>query len=368
MNSSSNTDMNKKRVLICGADGYIGVALYYYLQDNGFEIMGLDNGMRESNVKSLGSDSLTHASKRADFKLDISTQYKDLKELIATYRPDVIVNLAQQPSAPWSMASAENAIESQRNNICGGLNVLWAVKEIDPNIHVIQIGTAGEYPDWLYKDIEVPEGSRIKVKYNNADWEIPTPRYASSWYHFSKLHSSYNADYACRIWGLKVTDINQGIVYGNTEHNRFDYDFWFGTVINRFVVQAVAGVPLTVYGTGGQTRSFIHIKNSIEALKLMIENPPQEGEYRIIHQLTDVKSVWEIAKMVQAITDCEIQQIDNPRMEMADNEFKFEAKKLKTLGLKPVDMETEVRNLVDIVSKYKDNIKKEVIMPTVKWK
>lgn len=362
---------DKRRILILGADGYIGVALYYYLENQGFTVMGVDNSMRERNVINIGSDSLTFASKPADIKLDISEEQKgrenELTEIVRSFGPEVIVNLAQQSSAPFSMASSKNALETQRNNICGGLNVLWAVKEANPDINVIQLGTAGEYSDWLYGDIEVPEGSRIDVKYNGKDWTIPTPRYAGSWYHFSKLHSSYNADYACRIWGLKVTDINQGIVYGHLEHTRFDYDEYFGTVINRFVAQAVAGIPLTIYGEGGQTRSFIHLKNSIQAIELLINNPPITGEYRIIQQLTDVKSVWQIAKMVQAITDCEIQKVDNPRVEMSSNNFNFEALKLKTLGLKPVDMETEIRILIKLVEKYKDNIRKEVIMPTVHW-
>ena len=371
---NSNTEIynpNKdRRILILGADGYIGVALYYYLKEQGFDVFGVDNNMRERNVINIGSDSLTMASKPADIKLDISEfkEYNSLKEIIQSFKPEAIINLAQQPSAPFSMIDSEHSIETQRNNICGGLNVIWSVKEVDSSIHIIQIGTAGEYSDWLYKNIEIPEDSRINVKYNGKDWIIPTPKYAGSWYHFSKLYSSYNADYACRIWGLKITDINQGVVYGYLDNTRFDYDEYFGTVINRFVVQAIAGIPLTVYGEGGQTRSFIHLKNSLEAIELLINNPVEQGEYRIIHQLVDVKNVWQIAKMVQAITDCEIQKIENPRVEMVANDFNFEAKKLKTLGLKPVDMETEIRNLVEVVKKYKDNIRKEVIMPKVHWK
>ena len=187
---------NGRKVLILGADGYIGVALYQYLESRGFFVLGLDNGMRERNVRNIGSNSITYNKSPADFRLDISTQYKDLKDILLNFKPEVVVNLAQQPSAPFSMASSENATLSQQNNICGGLNVLWAVKEVDPFIHIIQIGTAGEYPDWLYNGVEVPEGSRIDVDYQGKKWTIPTPRYAGSWYHFSKLHSYYNADYA----------------------------------------------------------------------------------------------------------------------------------------------------------------------------
>lgn len=356
------------RILILGADGYIGVALYYYLKSNYYQILGVDNRSRQRNVVGIGSDSLTYNRQPADINIDLSKDYNGLKDLLISYKPDVIVNLAQQPSAPFSMIDAKHAVETQSNNNSTNLNVLYAVKEVNPDIHIIQLGTAGEYPDWLYDGVEIPEGSRIKVQYNKKDWIIPTPRYAGSWYHFSKLHSSYNADYACRIWGLRVSDVNQGIVYGNTGDNRLDYDEYFGTVINRFVVQAVSGIPLTIYGVGGQTRSFIHIKNSVEAIKLMIDNPADKGEYRIIHQLTDVKNINDIAQMIRNITDCEIQYIDNPRAEMPENKFSFEAKKLKTLGLEPVDMETEIRNLIDIVKKYKDNIRTEVILPKTKWK
>ena len=378
----------KKRVLILGANGYIGCALYNYLksikkitkttekvtgteeviEEEVYEVLGVDNEMRERNVIEVGSNSITPNRKPWDINLDISLDYNGLKEIISSYKPDVIINLAQQPSAPFSMRDAKSATESQRNNIVGGLNVLWVVKEINPEIHVIQLGTAGEYPDWLYEGVEIPEGSRINVKYQDKDWTIPTPRYAGSWYHFSKLHASYNADYACRIWGLRVTDINQGIVYGINDNTRLDYDEYFGTVINRFVAQAVIGVPLTVYGEGGQTRSFIHLSNSIQAIELLVNNPPKLGEYRIIQQLTDVKNIWQIAEMVQNITGCEIQKIENPRMEMVANEFRFEASKLKTLGLVPVEMETEIRHMVDVVREYKDNIKKEVILPKTKWK
>ena len=240
-------EFNPRRVILLGANGDIGVPLRNYLVEKGFFVLGIDNEIRERNVINIGSASLTHNSQPADLKIDISTDYKNLVEVIEGIRPEAIINLAQQPSAPFSMIDAEHGVETQRNNVCGSLNVLWAVKQVDPKIHVIQLGTAGEYPDWLYEGIEVPEGSRISVDYQGKPWTIPTPRYAGSWYHFSKLYSSYNADYACRIWGLRVTDINQGIVYGYMDQTRFDYDEYFGTVVNRFVTQAVAGMPICVY-------------------------------------------------------------------------------------------------------------------------
>lgn len=358
-----------KRVLILGANGYIGVALHNHLKDAGYEVFGIDNEMRERNVVKIGSESLTFNQKPAEFNFDVSTDYKLVKEVIESVNPDAIVNLAQQPSAPFSMRGPEEATESQRNNIVGALNVLWMVKEVNPDIQIIQLGTAGEYPDWLYDGIDVPEGSRIEVQFQGKPWTIPTPRYAGSWYHFSKLHSSFNADYACRIWGLRVTDINQGIVYGHSEGARFDYDEYFGTVVNRFVTQAVAGIPLTIYGEkGGQTRSFINIKNVVQAVQLLIENPASAGEYRIIQQLTETHTIRDIAQKIRELTGCEIQYITNPRAERDENSFTFEAKKLKTLGLETIGLYDELPNLLDVVRSHESKINKSVILPTTQWK
>lgn len=363
-------NQDKKRVMILGANGYIGCALYFLCKDNQYNVLGIDNGLKDRNLREVGSSSLKWHRGPAELdKLDISTEYKYLKEIIKGFGPDVIVNLAQQPSAPFSMMSAVNATESQRNNIMGGLNVLWAVKEVNPNIHVIQLGTAGEYSDWLYpQQIEVPESSRIKVNYKGNEWEIPTPRYFGSWYHASKMYSSYNADYACRIWGLRVTDINQGIVYGHTEDSGFFYDECFGTVYNRFVVQAVLERPLTVYGTGEQMRSFININNSIQAIDLLINNPPNSGEYRIVQQLTELYTINQIAEMVSKLTGAKIDYYANPRIEMKSNKFKFEASKLKTLGLQTVPMSHELPKTIKMVQEHKDKIIPSIIEPKTKWK
>lgn len=362
-------EQNKKRILICGADGYIGEALFEYLSSKGFEVFGVDNHMRERNVVNSGSASLTWNKSPAQYTLDISTNYKGIKELIEVLRPSTIVNLAQQPSAPWSFSNIENAGETQRNNLVGNLNILWAVKEVDPTIRIIQLGTAGEFPDWLYPDgMEVPEGSRVTVQRNGKDWTIPTPKYGGSFYHLSKTYSSFNSDYACKIWGLSITDINQGIVYGHYGNTRFDYDEYFGTVVNRFLVQAVAGIPLTIYGkSGGQMRSFINILNSLQSIELLINNPADIGEFRTVLQLTELYRVRDIANMIKELTNCEIQFIDNPRAESDENTFSFENKKLKTLGLETISMKDELPRLLELVRSKKDNIIKEVIMPKTRW-
>src|SRR3990167_2205114 len=347
--------LTKKRCLILGSDGYIGVALYELLKDNDYLVFGIDNSKKDQLLRETRTQSLTHNRKYASFNIDVSTQYKELKEIIESIRPEVIINLAQVPSAPWSMMSAETASDVQRNNICGALNVYWAVKEVDPNIHIIQLATAGEFPDWLYPNsLEVPEGSRISVKYKDRDWEIPTPRYGGSWYHQAKTHASLNADYANRIWGLKITDICQGIVYGYYGGSAFHYDSTWGTVYNRFITQAVAGIPLTIYGKGGQMRSFINIQNSIGAIKLLIDNPPEDKEFRIIHQITEMHRVEDVAKMIQKETGCEIQHIDNPRAEQDTNDLSFNATKLKTLGLETINMIDEIPKTLSIIKELKD--------------
>lgn len=361
--------INKKRILILGSDGYIGVALHELLKDNDYPVFSIDSGKKDQLLRETGTQSLTHNRKYSQFNIDISTQYKDLRELIESLRPDTIVNLAQVPSAPWSMGSAERASDVQRNNICGALNVYWAVKEVDPNIHIIQLATAGEFPDWLYPDsLTIPEGSRVTVKYNDRDWTIPTPKYGGSFYHMAKTYASLNADYANRIWGLKITDICQGIVYGYYGGSAFHYDSTWGTVYNRFITQAIAGIPLTIYGKGGQMRSFINIQNSIGAIKLLIDNPPEDKEFRVIHQITELYRVEEVAKMVQKASGCQIQYIDNPRAEQDTNDLRFEAKKLKTLGLEIIHMEDEIPKTLEVIKEYKDKVNKETIMPNIIWK
>ena len=289
-------------------------------------------------------------------------------KLIREFQPDAIVHLAEQPSAPYSMRGQKEATFTQQNNIIGTLNVIHAIKEINPKIHLIKLGTAGEYPDWLYPDMVIPEGSRIKVNYGEyKNWEIPTPRYAGSWYHFSKLHDSNNIDYACRIWGIRATDLNQAPVYGHLYDTRFDIDECFGTVVNRFVAQAVSGHPLTVYGKGGQTRGYIHIKNSMQAIELMIKNPAKQGEFRVVHQTTEEKTINQIAELVNNVRACEIEHIENPRAEQGENKFKFEAKLLKELGLKPIPMHKEIPNMLDTVSKYRDRIDTKLFLPKTKW-
>ena len=366
------------KIAILGTDGYIGTALNQYLTEQGHEVFGCDNALRKRNVAFIGSQSIVEKVEVNHLDLDI-TEYEKLKSWLKAIQPDTIVHLAEQPSAPFSMLNAKEAAATQQNNIIGTLNVLWAMKEVCPEAHLVKLGTEGEYPDWIWDGKHIPEGSRMKVMYSDdfdengvpnsfEPWTIPTPRYFGSWYHATKMFDSYNIDYACRVWGLTATDVNQGVVYGHEYNTRLDIDEHFGTVVNRFCAQAVSGMPLTVYGTGGQTRGFIALKNSLEAIKLLSENPPEQGEFRVIHQTTKEYSVRDIAHKVQQLTGCKIDYIDNPRAEQDSNKFTFENKTLMDLGLMPIGMDDVLPGLIKTIEANKDRIIKDVIYPKTKWK
>jgi len=371
-----------KKVLILGSEGYIGRALHKYLKERNCDVFGIDNNLRNENVKSIGSKSIVEIDEtlheKKFIKMDISKNYLGLKTLMFDFKPDVIVHLAEQPSAPFSMMNQVHASETMRNNMQGTMNVIYAMKEICPKAHLIKLGTEGEYSSDIWDGKHIPEGSRMEVftgkkdKHNNAcleRWEIPTPRYFGSWYHFTKFSESYMLDYANRIWGLTITDINQGIVYSHRNGTRLDADYFFGTIIHRFVAQAITGVPLTVYGTGGQVRGFICLQNSLEAIELLINNPAKDGEFRVIHQTTESLNINDIAKKIQEKTGCEISYIDNPRVEKESNTFTFDTTTLDNLGLKPIKFEDELPNLIKVFEENKDNIVVTALMPKdhAKW-
>jgi UDP-sulfoquinovose synthase len=358
--------MKKQKVMIAGICGFIGNPLYRHLKENGFEVVGFDNHSRAENVEAIGSKSIVEPEDPPHEKLD-ACDYVELRNFIAKEKPDAIVWLAEQPSAPFSMMSAEEAGRTQSNNIVGTLNALWAIREVAPEAHLIKLGTEGEYPDWLWNGKHIPEGNRMIV---NGDWEIPTPRYAGSWYHFSKLHDSMNIDYACKIWNIRATDVNQGVIVGHLPGTRLDIDEHFGTVANRFAAQAAIGMPLTVYGEGGQTRGFIALQNSIEAIELFIKNPAEKGQFRVIHQTAYEHSVNEIAQMVQEQTGATIDHIENPRAEMPANKFTFDTSTLENLGLRKINIREAVNQICKITRDNKESIEevKDKIFPETKWR
>ncbi len=379
--------MLSERVMILGADGYIGYGMMCYLMSKGHAVLGVDNLTRRMLVEEQGSASLTpiiSARERGVLVGDIREHGK-LKSALARFKPTVVINYAQQPSAPYSMQSAMQAMETQYNNLMGTLSLIFAVRDCCPNVPIIELGTMGEYSDWIYNGIPIPESNQVEVRFQNGIYDdknyddlhitIPTPKSAGSFYHWSKIFSSFNLEFACKLWGLSATNINQGVVYGSRLPDllkgltRFDYDETFGTVVNRFVVQAVMGIPLTVYGEGGQTRGFINLKDSIRAVELCIANPPEAGEFRIVNQITEVLSVNDIAVMVGRVTGATIEHVQNPRVEKEKHKYNVAYEKLKDWGLtESYKMVEAIPEMVADVKRFKNRVKTDVIQPRTQWR
>ena len=382
------------RVLIAGIDGYLGWPLSLHLATRGHEIYGIDNFSRRKNVAEVGSWSATPIPKM-DRRLDIARsllghriqffrvdlrRYEDILAALKVSKPDAIIHLGEQPSAPYSMIDWKHASFTQENNVIGNLNLLWAMKELCPNAHLVKLGTMGEYGT---PNVEIPEGF-FEMEYRGRKDTLPFPRQPGSFYHLSKVHDSANIALACKIWGLRSTDIMQGVVYGTrTEdisdyrlHTRFDFDEAFGTAINRFCAQAVIGYPLSPYGRGHQNRGFIALVDSIQCLAIAAENPPKKGEYRVFNQLDDVYEINELAELVCEAADsigisAEILSVENPRVEMEEHFYKVEHENLRRLGFKPTRrIEEELKIMLTDLKKFKNRIraKKEAIAPRTRWR
>lgn len=344
------------KILILGSDGYIGHPLSNHLRKKGHQVIGYDNYSRRHRAK----HSLTPTRKR-----EAEYGYIILFELYEKY--DAIVHLAEQPSAPWSMKDKQSAFATQYENINGTLSLLWEMKKKNPDAHLVKIGTLGEYG--YSHGVPIPEGFIDDGPMKGMRF----PPNANSFYHLSKVFDSLNIEFACKTWGLRSTDIMQGIVFGlnywEDKLTRFDYDEYFGTVVNRFCAQAISGYPLTVYGQGGQTRGYLPLSDSIECLTLAIENPPDPGEYRVFNQFADTFSVNEIAGIIREITGCEINHIDNPRTEVENHPLTASNEGLRKLGYDPKwDFKAEIKKLLDAITPYADRVNKAVIKPTHSWR
>lgn len=364
-----------------------------HLAKRGHTVSGVDNFARRANVESVGSQSAIpildmhdrlSALKRiygqnlSFFEGDL-LDYDFLAEVIKQTRPDSIVHLAEQPSAPFSMIDRNHAIYSQHNNIEGTLNVLYAIKDFVPECHLVKLGTMGEYGT---PNIDIPEGF-FEIEFRGRKDILPFPRQPGSMYHLSKVHDSANIMFACRIWKLCSTDIMQGVVYGTRTHDiiddslmtRFDFDEFFGTVINRFCAEVVIGLPLTPYGQGKQKRGFIDLVDSIQCLTLVIENPPARGEYRVFNQLNEIYGIAELAEKVVTIAkklriDAKIKYLQNPRIEKEEHYYKVDHKHLRKLGFKPTrTIEETLEIMIKDLSKHKDRIleKSKAIPPKITW-
>lgn len=383
------------RIFIAGMDGYIGWPLCLKQLSLGNEVYGIDNFSRRKNVDEMKSHSALPIQQMKDRIKILKKKYGDKVQfhegdlldskfadnILKKFQPDAIVHLAEQPSAPYSMIDQEHSIYTQKNNVMGTLNLLHSMQRHVPKAHLVKLGTMGEYG--YDPGLEIPEGF-YEIEFRGKKATVPFPRLAGSWYHWTKVHDSNNIMFACKLWGIRSTDIMQGIVYGTRTgeidnenfHTRFDFDEAFGTVINRFCAEAVIGYPLTVHGTGGQTRGFLTLSDSIKCICLLIDNPPAEKEYRVVNQFDEQHSVMELAKLVRDVgnkkgLNVEIKSKENPRLEAESHYYKADHNKLKELGFKKTrEIDEEVGLMLDDLIKYKKRIedKKEVIVKNIKWR
>jgi UDP-sulfoquinovose synthase len=286
------------------------------------------------------------------------------------------VHFGEQRAAPYSMIDRKHAVYTQTNNVVGNLNVLYAIADLNPAIHLVKLGTMGEYGT---PNIDIEEGW-LELEHKGRKDRVLFPKRPGSFYHLSKVHDSHNIEFACRIWGLRATDLNQGVVYGQQTPEtarderlatRFDYDAVFGTVLNRFVIQAVLGLPLTVYGKGGQTRGMLDIRDTVRCIELACENPAEKGEFRVFNQITEWMSVEEIAQTVARCSPdgAKIEHLDNPRVELEEHYYKVTHTGLPELGLVPhLLSDTLIESLFGITKRYVHRVRLEAMRPTVNWR
>ena len=363
----------KSKVLLLGSQGYIGFPLSMRLVNEGHRVIGIDNFSREKSVKALGSISasrshdghrkydILHSMGNFTFiNLDIVKDHQKIRNIIERHKPDTIVNLAHNPSAPYSMINHSHADEVITNNISGTNNILWAIKELSPDTHYITIGSTGEYQHDIGVDIE--EGYFTFNHNNRESKECLFPRCANSLYHASKIGSTYIIDYLTRVWGLRCTDIMQSIVYGlytdechkHKEYTRMDTDECFGTVLNRFVVQSLLSEPLTKFGYGKHQRAFISLNDSIQALMLAIENPADKGKVQTWNQLSEWLSINDLIDIIKDVSKkgVKVQEMKSPRGEFTGGHYyNYICDKLPALGYKPTrTMTQEIKYMIETLN------------------
>jgi len=381
------------RIAVLGGDGYCGWATALYLSKKGHSVAILDNFIRRQWDHEVGAETLTPIRPLSErlrtwknltgkqiesFTGDVM-DYDFLASTIKEFEPEAIVHFAEQRAAPYSMIDRKHAIFTQVNNVVGTLNVLFALREFAPECHLIKLGTMGEYGT---PNIDIEEGY-ITIEHNGRKDVLPYPKQPGSFYHLSKVHDSHNIMFTCKIWGLRATDLNQGVVYGTVTDevamdealiNRFDYDEVFGTVLNRFCVQAAIGMPLTVYGKGGQTRGFLDIRDTVRCIEIACLNPANKSEFRVFNQFTEQFSVMDLARMVQTAGKklgmrVEITHLPDPRVEAEEHYYNAKHSKLVELGLVPhLLSDSLLDSLMNIAMKYRDRVDTAMMMPKVNWR
>ena len=380
-------------MLILGGDGYLGWPTAMRFSARGHDVAVVDNFSRRRWHVQHATGSLTPIRSLVDRveawqrvsgnEIGVfvgSIEDGDfLDRVIAETLPETIIHYGEQPSAPYSMKSRAAAVETQHTNVIGTLELLFSIRDRVPDCHLVKLGTMGEYGT---PDIDIEEGF-IEIEHKGRRDTLPFPKMPGSLYHLSKVHDSHNIHFACRIWGLRATDLNQGVVYGiETDESasderlitRFDYDEYFGTVLNRFCVQAVIGHPLTVYGEGGQTRGFLNIRDTLQCVELAASNPAELGEFRVFNQFTEQFSVADLAALVQRSGgelgyEVQVKGYPNPRIEAERHYYNAANTKLHDLGLKPHYLGEElVRSMLRIIERYKGRVIGRAILPRTRWK
>ncbi|HKR27948.1 MAG TPA: NAD-dependent epimerase/dehydratase family protein [Acidobacteriaceae bacterium] len=381
------------KVLVVGGDGYCGWATALYLSERGYDVAIVDSLVRRHWDQTLGIDTLTPIApirhrvdrwheltgKKIELFVGDICDYPFVQHFMRKFEPAAILHFGEQRSAPFSMIDREHAVMTQVNNVVGNLNLLFAIREFNQAIHLVKLGTMGEYGQ---PNIDIEEGY-ITIRHNGREDRLPYPMQPGSFYHLSKVHDTHNIRFACKIWGLRATDLNQGVVYGVLTDqtgidelliNRLDYDEVFGTALNRFCIQAAIGHPLTVYGSGGQTRGFLDIRDTVRCMELAVANPAAEGEFRVFNQFTEQFSVLDLAMMVKkaggdAGMNVELDHVKNPRVEKETHYYNAKNTQLKDLGLVPHCLsESLLTSLLQFAIRYKDRVDRSQIMPTVTWK
>jgi UDP-sulfoquinovose synthase len=382
------------RIFIAGVDGYLGWSLAQHLASRGHTVAGADILFRRNWVEEMGSWSATPIATIEErleafyerYGAELRFWPGDLRdyELVETifreFQPESIVHFGECPSAPYSMIDVHHSVFVQTNNITTTFNLLYAMRDICPQAHLVKLGTMGEYGT---PDVDIPEGF-FEIEYRGRRAKLPFPRLAGSWYHWSKVHGSNNIMFACKIWGLRASDIMQGVVFGTRIDGmekdkrlltRLDFDQAFGTAINRFCCQAVIGHPLTPFGKGRQRRGFLPLRDSMQCLTLALENPAHEGEYRVFNQFQDVFDITQLALKVQKVAadlglNAQLQNVENPRYESEDHYYKADHQQLFALGYQPSQpIEAEIKIMLQDLLPYRSRIleKQNSLIPDIRW-
>jgi UDP-sulfoquinovose synthase len=385
------------KVCVLGGDGYLGWPTSLHFSARGHEVLIIDNFAKRRweaqccvrplrpipplpvRIEHWRAAAPTGAGPVGLQPCDLSEDYERLVGVLQEFRPAAIIHYAEQPSAPFSMASPQHAAETQRNNVVGTLNLIFAMREACPQAHLVKLGTMGEYGT---PNIDIEEGW-LEVEHNGRRDRVLYPKRPGSFYHLSKVHDSANLEFACRVWGLRVTDLNQGVVYGIATdeiaagdglHTSFHYDAIFGTVLNRFIVQAVLGMPLTLYGKGNQVRGMLNIRDTLHCVELAVFNPAKPGEFRVFNQFTEQLSVTQVAQAVAAAGGSlgyavEIAHCENPRVEQEDHYYRAKHQALRDLGLVPhlLDQSTLV-GMIEQVARERELVDPTSISPRIDWR